>query len=49
MNAENQSDTPLLMKLSGRGGGDADGDCGRILDKVKTCDAALIGKMKLSE
>ena len=48
MNAENQSDTPLLMNLSGRAG-DADGDCGRILDKVKTCDAALIGKMKLSE
>ena len=35
---------------SGTGRGeDADGDCGGILDKVKTWDAALIGKMKLSE
>ena len=30
-------------------GEDADGDCGGILDKVKNWDAALIGKIKLSE
>ena len=49
MNAENQSDTALLMNLSGRAGWDADGDCGGILGKVKACDAALIRQMKLSE
>ena len=27
----------------------ADGDCVRLLDKVKACDVALIKQMKLSE
>ena len=39
----------IVSRIRDGRGEDADGDCGGILDKVKTRDAALIGKMKLSE
>ena len=50
MSGENQTDTASLIPTFRDGwGGNEDGDCGRALDKVKACDAALIRKRKLSE